>query len=76
MDASNLRLLSRLARTDEDHEKLGLFRAYDPSAPPNAQVPDPYYGGPKGFDDVLSMCERAADGLLEELMRRLALGTG
>ena len=30
-------------------------------------VPDPYYGGPRGFDDVYEMLERSCQALLEEL---------
>jgi protein-tyrosine phosphatase len=30
-------------------------------------VPDPFYGGPEGFDDVLAMIERTARALVEEL---------
>jgi protein-tyrosine phosphatase len=30
-------------------------------------VPDPYYGGPDGFDRVLDMLEDAAQGLLESI---------
>jgi protein-tyrosine phosphatase len=30
-------------------------------------VPDPYYGGAKGFDAVLDLCEEAVQGLLEEI---------
>jgi protein-tyrosine phosphatase len=36
-------------------------------------VPDPYYGGAKGFDEVLDLVQSAADGLLAEVrstMRR------
>ncbi len=47
--------------------KLALFRAYDPSAPPGAEVPDPYYGGEAGFEAVLDMCERACRGLVSAL---------
>jgi len=30
-------------------------------------VPDPYYGGPKGFDHVLDLIEAASDGLIAEI---------
>jgi protein-tyrosine phosphatase len=33
-------------------------------------VPDPYYGGPQGFEEVLDLLEQAADGLLQELLSR------
>lgn len=64
MDASNEAALRRLAPDDAARSKIGLFRRYDPGAPAGAEVPDPYYGGPSGFDEVLDLCERAADGLL------------
>ncbi len=31
------------------------------------EVPDPYYGGPKGFESVLDLCTAASTGLLESL---------
>jgi protein-tyrosine phosphatase len=34
-------------------------------------VPDPYYGGPLGFEQVLDLAEEAAAGLLDELMQQL-----
>jgi protein-tyrosine phosphatase len=37
-------------------------------------VPDPYYGGAKGFDDVLDLVESAAEGLLTEIRRRSGAG--
>jgi protein-tyrosine-phosphatase len=30
-------------------------------------VPDPYYGGPRGFDDVFAMIRRSAEELLDHL---------
>ena len=40
-----------------------------PRAPPDAEVPDPYYGGPRGFDEVFDICERACRGLLGDAER-------
>jgi protein-tyrosine phosphatase len=31
---------------------------------PGAEVPDPYYGGPEGFEEVLTMIERTTDALV------------
>jgi protein-tyrosine phosphatase len=36
---------------------------------PDRDVPDPYYGGPEGFERVLDMIEAACRGLLQELRR-------
>lgn len=46
--------------------RLRLFRDFDP-VPGDGEVPDPYYGGATGFDDVLAMVERTADALVEQL---------
>ncbi|WP_041328253.1 low molecular weight protein-tyrosine-phosphatase [Rubrobacter xylanophilus] len=42
---------------------------------PETEVPDPYYGGPEGFEHVTNLLEEAAEGLLEEIRRR-HLGRG
>ena len=67
MDGSNLRNLFALARDDEDRAKIRLLRDFDPTAPKGSHVPDPYAGGPQGFEDVYDMVERAAEGLLTHL---------
>jgi low molecular weight protein-tyrosine phosphatase len=67
MDRSNRDELLRLARDDRDRAKVRLLRSFDPSAPPDAEVPDPYYGGPRGFEEVFDICERACRGLLAHL---------
>lgn len=67
MDHANLRDLERMAPTAEDRAKVRLLRSFDPTAPAGAEVPDPYYGGPEGFEEVLDVCEAACRGLLEHL---------
>ncbi|WP_406641196.1 low molecular weight protein-tyrosine-phosphatase [Amycolatopsis sp. WGS_07] len=49
----------------EDPSRVRLLRSFDPSAPEGAEVPDPYYGGDDGFEDVLGMIERSVPGLLD-----------
>jgi protein-tyrosine phosphatase len=44
-----------------------LLRSYDPSAPVDAEVPDPYAGDAGGFEEVLDQCERACLGLLAQV---------
>ena len=73
MDRANLRELRQLARGPEEHARLHLFRSFDPAAPVDAEVPDPYYGGPEGFNEVLDICERGCRGLLAHLRARLEL---
>jgi len=67
MDLSNLQTLQRMARMPHERSKIHLLRSFDVTAPAEAEVPDPYYGGPGGFDEVLDMCERACRGLLAHL---------
>mgnify|MGYP001560948643 FL=1 len=51
------------------HEpKVRLFMEFAPLRP-EEEVPDPYFGGPSGFDRVLDMIEEAAAGLLEDIRR-------
>lgn len=67
MDRDNLANLRR--RCPEQHQhKVKLYLAFS-SRFPNLNVPDPYYGGNKGFEQVLDMVEDAADGLLAEITR-------
>jgi protein-tyrosine phosphatase len=67
MDRSNRDALLGLARHDADRAKVRLLRSFDPAAPRDAEVPDPYYGGARGFEDVFDMCEAACRGLLDHL---------
>lgn len=61
MDRSHLRKLKRMAPAAYRH-KVRLFV-------PEQDVPDPYYGGPEGFEQVLDLVEAACRDLLRELMR-------
>ena len=67
MDRANRDELLKLARDGRDRAKVALLRSFDPTAPRDAEVPDPYYGGARGFDDVFDICERACRGLLAAL---------
>ncbi|MEJ2861960.1 low molecular weight protein-tyrosine-phosphatase [Actinomycetospora flava] len=53
-----------LVAAGADPERVVLLRAFDPDAPEGAEVPDPYYGGPDGFDEVMDMVEAAMPGLV------------
>ncbi|HTY92652.1 MAG TPA: low molecular weight protein-tyrosine-phosphatase [Steroidobacteraceae bacterium] len=65
MDQNNLRDLLAIAPAGA-HGKIRLFLDYAPEQPLR-EVPDPYYGGPSGFEDVLALIEAAARGLLRRL---------
>ena len=51
-------------------ERTRLFRDFDP-VDPGDDVPDPYYGGPAGFEEVLRMVERTSASLVAALRREL-----
>jgi len=65
MDHDNLADLQAIMPRDARAE-LRLFLDYAPDQPVRA-VPDPYYGGPQGFERVLDLIEAASAGLLERL---------
>jgi protein-tyrosine phosphatase len=70
MDRANHRDLRELA-AEEHHGKIRLMREWDPavrnSGDDEPEVPDPYYGGPQGFEDMYAMLRRSCEKLLEEL---------
>ncbi len=68
MDRENLAHLRSVCPPDQ-HGKLELFMRYARRFDTD-EVPDPYYGGEKGFDLVLDMVEDAAEGLIEALRQR------
>lgn len=58
MDAQNLADAQRMAPPNAE-AKVRLMRDFDPQAP-GQDVPDPYYGGPQGFEQMFTMLERSA----------------
>jgi protein-tyrosine phosphatase len=68
MDSANLRTLQSLA-PPEHRDKIRLFRDADPDGPGD-DVPDPYYGGADGFDEVLDIVTRTGRVWLDTLRAR------
>lgn len=66
MDGSNYRDLKRLMN-NHSTAKLVLFREYDPLTQGPDDVPDPYYGGPQGFEDVYEIVYRTCKEILNDL---------
>ena len=69
-DAENQRDLLALAGDDpEQRAKVRLLREFDQASVKTGDldVPDPYYGGADGFDDVLDVVDAACRGLLTEI---------
>jgi protein-tyrosine phosphatase len=71
MDRSNHDDLLALAPDDDARDRVRLLREYDPEAVAagELEVPDPYYGGADGFEDVLDLVVRACEGLLAAEVR-------
>jgi len=70
MDRENLRNLEDLR--EDDTADLHLLREFDPEADEDLEVPDPYYGGPDGFNHVYRLVRRSCEALLEEVEGRLS----
>jgi len=68
MDTSNLRNLRSMEHGLEADASLELFREHDPEATDeDRDVPDPYYGGAGGFDDVFEMVERTCRVIVDQI---------
>jgi len=64
MDRSNLASLRRMAAGNSELAgRIRLMRSFDPDAAAQAEVPDPYNGGPEEYAQVFDMVEPAARGL-------------
>jgi protein-tyrosine phosphatase len=68
MDQDNLSAL-RMVCPPEHSYKLSLFLEYAPGLRVR-DVPDPYYGGATGFEQVLDLVEIASEGLLRHLRQQ------
>nr|WP_211162956.1 low molecular weight protein-tyrosine-phosphatase [Aromatoleum diolicum] len=68
MDAAHFDIMWR-ACPEVYRPKLGLFMQYADKFAVD-EVPDPYYGGEKGFEVVLDYCEDAVCGLIEAVTKR------
>jgi protein-tyrosine phosphatase len=68
MDAENLEAIEALASATGGTARVHRLREWDPAGGGALDVPDPYYGGPRGFDDVHEMVERSCAALLDHLL--------
>jgi protein-tyrosine phosphatase len=71
MDGSNLADVRRVTASSGgalDPERVRLFGDFDP-VEPGGEVPDPYYGGEQGFEEVLTMVERTCAVLISSLQQ-------
>jgi protein-tyrosine phosphatase len=52
--------------------RIRLMRSFDPQAEPDAEVPDPYHGGPAEYEETFELVQAAARGLTARLAERLS----
>jgi protein-tyrosine phosphatase len=71
VDGRQLRQVDLVVALDHSHLVTGavLLRSFDPAAPQDLDVPDPYYDG--SFDECLATIEAGCRGLVEWLADRL-----
>jgi len=68
MDNENLSNILKLTNGEKLHrEKICLFLDYAQNNT-TTSVPDPYYGGASGFDDVIDLIEDASEGFILHLL--------
>lgn len=72
MDGENERALRDLLQASGGAARVHRLREWDPR-PDGGDVPDPYYGGARGFDDVHDIVERASAGFLAHVVREQGL---
>lgn len=67
MDAQNQEAVERLVAR-RSRASVRLAREFDPQADGDLDVPDPYYGGTRGFENVHDILDRACARLLDEIV--------
>ena len=72
MDDANLETLHEMAPGDATARLTRLLDFVDDDGP--RSVPDPFYGGRDGFEQVVGLIERGVEGLLVDLQRRHSAG--
>ena len=70
MDEDNFRSVSA---TCGGSAVVRPFLDFDPDSP-EREVPDPYFGGPGGFERVIDLVEAASEGLVEDIRERYLSG--
>jgi protein-tyrosine phosphatase len=69
MDSSNYNNMIALARNERDKVKVKLI-LNEVSPGVNSAVPDPYYGGDEGFQNVFDLLDEATDVIIEKYVKR------
>lgn len=72
MDKENFRTVSSMASGEAE---VRPFLEYAKDSP-ESEVPDPYFGGGRGFERVLDLVEEASNGLLDDIKKKHLDGRG
>lgn len=67
MDKNNRLIVESMAKDENQLKKIHMMREFDPQGNEGLDVPDPYYGGIKGFEETFQIVKRSTEGLLEVL---------
>lgn len=69
MEPLHIDRMRRLGDVDQalGDGRMALLTDFDPDAAPGSGVPDPWYGGPEGFEDTLAAVEAAVPGVLDRV---------
>lgn len=70
MDRENFHDVTALASTDEERGKVRMMTDFCRQHPGHDVVPDPYYGGDRGFELVIELLEDACSGLLDDIIAK------
>lgn len=73
MDNSNLQNVLKLKPASDDKSKIFLMRDFDDEAEGYKEVPDPYFGGDEGFQEVFEILERSNRNFLNHLIEKHGL---
>ena len=70
MDRSNLADINKLAQTcqSKENQVMRLMSQYDHKISDFVDVPDPYFGGDNGFEEVLDILETSIDQMINEII--------
>lgn len=69
MDEENFYDVSRMAKTESERNKVRMMTDFCTNHPGHKAVPDPYYGGDKGFELVIELLEDACEGLMKHIIQ-------
>jgi protein-tyrosine phosphatase len=73
MDQSNYANILRITSAKENKHKVQLMREYDPAG--RGDVPDPYHGTEKDFQEVFEILDRSMDHFIKDLKTKIGLAS-